>query len=291
MYRELPDQVEPKCGWEEIVLAMRRYSENLVIQSHGCYFLQFFARGHSHDQKLVDAGTHGVIIRSMRNFPEHEDLQRLASAALEKIANSTDEIKRQLCDAGAPEAMCTTMCTFGSNFNVQFYNVLGVASLALSDCGAADRFVANGAHLLIQDAAGRHSRLAGFCCAALTALCRNCNHDTSLQLLEDRSFNTICQALAKDLAPRHQEKGSLHQVDFSCSTFSLALKQSCRNNKHCFGSRFCTASPILFGTFTPASSCLRESFEVWLLFFTSSTLLLSKATANISHRWPMTLMV
>lgn len=276
--------MEPKCGWEEIVLAMRRYSKNVIIQTKGCFFLGCVAQGHSHDQKMVDAGAHGVIIQSMRNFPEHAQLQHAASIGLAQIANSTDEIKRQLCDAGAPEAMCTTMRTFGSNFYIQHINVLGVASLALGDCGAADRFVANGAHLLIQDAAGRHSRLAGFCCAALTALCRNCNHDTSLQLLEDRSVNAICQALAQDLPPRHQEKGSLHQVDFSCSTFPLALKQSCRNNKHCFGSRFCTASPILFGTFTPASSCLRESFEVWLLFFTSSSLLLSKATANISHR-------
>ena len=278
------ERLEPKCGWEEIILAMRRYSENPAIQQHGCFFLGTVANGHSHDQKIVDAGAHGVIIQIMRNFPEHAELQRLASAALGTIANSADEIKRQLCDAGAPEAMCATMRTFGSNSSVQHLNVLGVASLALGDCGAADRFVANGAHLLIQDVAGRHSHLAGFCCAALTALCRNCNRDTSLQLLEDRSVNTICQALAQDLPPRHQEKGSLHQVDFCCSTFSLALKQCCRNNKHCFGSRFCTASPILFGTFTPASSCLRESFEVWLLFFTSSSLLLSKATANISHR-------
>ena len=284
MYIEFGPQLEPKCGWEEIALAMRRYSENVVIQTKGCCFFFWVACGHSHDQKIVDAGALGLIIQSMRNFPEHVELQDSASAGLQQIANSTDEIKRQLCDAGAPEAMCTTMRTFGSNFGVQIRNVAGVASLALGDCGAADRFVANGAHLLIQDAAGRHSHLAGFCCAALTALCRNCNHDTSLQLLEDRSVNTICQALAQDLPPRHQEKGSLHQVDFCCSTFSLALKQCCRNNKHCFGSRFCTASPILFGTFTPASSCLRESFEVWLLFFTSSTLLLSKATANISHR-------
>ena len=284
MCRELPDQVKPKCGWEEIVLAMRRYSENVVIQAYGCIFLLCVAAGYSHDQKIVDAGAHGVIIQIMRNFPEHAELQEVASAALQAIANSTDEIKRQLCDAGAPEAMCTTMRTFGSNIVVQLHNVGGVASLALGDCGAADRFVANGARLLIQDAVGRHSHLAGLCCAALTALCRNCNHDTSLQLLEDRSVNTICQALAQDLPPRHQEKGSLNQVDFCCSTFSLALKQSCRNNKHCFGSRFWAASPILFGTFTPASSCLRESFEAWLLFFTSSTLLLSKATANISHR-------
>lgn len=209
-------QLEPKCGWEEIILAMRRYSENPAIQLDGCFFLGNVAIGHFHDQKIVDAGAHGVIIQIMRNWPEHAELQEMASTALEVIANSTDEIKRQLCDAGAPEAMCRTMRTFGSNSDVQVQNVLGVASLALSDCGAADRFVANGAHLLIQDAAGRHSHLAGFCCAALTALCRNCNHDTSLQLLEDRSVNTICQALAQDLPPRHQEKGSLHQVDFCC---------------------------------------------------------------------------
>ena len=165
---------------------MRRYSENSVIQEHGSFFLQFVAAGYSHHQKIVDAGAHGVLIQIMRNFPEHEHLQVMASAALATIANSTDEIKRQLCDAGAPEAMCTTMRTFGSNSHIQYCNVLGVASLALGDCRAADRFVANGAHLLIQDVAGRHSHLAGFCCAALTALCQNCNHDTSLQFLEDK---------------------------------------------------------------------------------------------------------
>ena len=94
---ELPDQVEPKCGWEEIVLAMRRYSKNVIIQTKGCFFLGCVAQGHSHDQKMVDAGAHGVIIQSMRNFPEHAQLQHAASIGLAQIANSTDEIKRQLC--------------------------------------------------------------------------------------------------------------------------------------------------------------------------------------------------
>jgi len=235
----LPDQVEPKCGWEEVVLAMRRYSENLAIQRNGCKFFGLLAPRHSYAQKMLDAGAHGVVIQSMRNLVEHVELQEVASTMLAHIANTADD-KRQLCDAGAPEAMCATMRTFGSNSHIQHCNALCVASLALGDCRAADRFVANGAHLLIQDAAAKHSRLAGFCCAALTALCQNCNHDTSLQLLEDRSVNAICRALAKDLAPRHQEKGSLHQLDFSCSTFSLALKQSCRNNKHCFVSHSLT---------------------------------------------------